>query len=55
MFIVQQQDALLRLNAWAEPARRWAAGSAPDDLPSLTAPAHGAAPRDVFIYIAGAD
>ena len=38
------------LSAWAERARRWAAGGAPDDLPSLEAPAESVAPRDVFIY-----
>ena len=38
------------LDAWAERARRWAAGGAPDDLPCLEAPASGGAPRDVFIY-----
>lgn len=38
------------LDAWAERARLWAAGSAPADLPSLEASANGCAPRDVFIY-----
>lgn len=38
------------LDAWAERARLWAAGSAPVDLPSLEAPAAGCAPRDVFLY-----
>ena len=38
------------LDAWAERALRWAAGGAPDDVPSLEAPAEGAAPRDVFVY-----
>jgi uncharacterized protein YecE (DUF72 family) len=54
---LMQSDAALptgyagaALDAWAERALRWAAGSAPADLPSLEAPAEGAAPRDVFIY-----
>ena len=38
------------LDAWAERARLWAAGSAPADLPSLEAPAIGCATRDVFVY-----
>ncbi len=38
------------LDARAESARLWAAGSAPADLPSLEVPAIGCAPRDVFIY-----
>ncbi|NMM07722.1 DUF72 domain-containing protein [Polaromonas sp.] len=38
------------LSAWAERARNWAAGGAPDDLPSLEGPAEAGAPRDVFIY-----
>ena len=38
------------LSAWAERARSWAAGGAPDDLPSLEEPAEAGAPRDVFIY-----
>lgn len=38
------------LDAWAERARLWAAGSAPADLPGLEAPATGCAPREVFIY-----
>jgi len=37
------------LDAWAERARTWAAGGAPDDLPSLGEPQPAAA-RDVFIY-----
>ena len=54
--LMQSDAALLTgyadaaLDAWAERARCWAAGGAPDDLPSLEAPAEGAAPRDVFIY-----
>ena len=54
---LMQSDAALAtgyagaaLDAWAERARRWAAGDAPADLPSLEAPADGATPRDVFIY-----
>ena len=38
------------LDAWVERALPWAAGNAPADLPSLEAPADGAAPCDVFIY-----
>ena len=38
------------LDAWAERARVWAAGGAPDDLPSLEEPKKASAPRDVFIY-----
>ncbi len=37
------------LDAWAGRARLWAAGGAPDDLPSLEAPPP-AGPRDVFLY-----
>ncbi|RZJ19955.1 MAG: DUF72 domain-containing protein, partial [Haliea sp.] len=39
------------LDAWADRAEAWAAGGAPDDLPTLEdADAGAAAPRDVFIY-----
>ena len=38
------------LDAWAERARHWAEGSAPDDLETVAPPA-GAAPRDVFLYV----
>ena len=38
------------LKAWAERARRWSEGGAPDDLPSLEEPSRHAAPREVFIY-----
>lgn len=38
------------LDAWAERARRWAAGAAPEDLPTLEAPFGPAHPREVFIY-----
>ncbi|WP_276199826.1 DUF72 domain-containing protein [Chelatococcus sp. XZ-Ab1] len=39
------------LDAWAERARAWAAGGAPDDLETVTR--HVAAPqgRDVFLYV----
>jgi uncharacterized protein YecE (DUF72 family) len=54
---LMQSDAALAtgyadeaLDAWAERARTWAAGGAPDDLPSLEEPAEASAPRDVFIY-----
>jgi uncharacterized protein YecE (DUF72 family) len=54
---LMQSDAALAsgyadeaLNAWAERARCWAAGGAPDDLPSLESPIETDAPRDVFIY-----
>ena len=54
---LMQSDAALAtgyadaaLDAWAERARRWAAGDAPADLPSLEAPANHCAPRDVFVY-----
>ena len=39
------------LDLWAERARRWAAGTAPDDLAPVAGPAPGAAGRDVFIYM----
>lgn len=38
------------LDAWADRARRWASGGAPDDLPGIAAPPQPAAARDVFIY-----
>ncbi|MEO5658536.1 MAG: DUF72 domain-containing protein [Polaromonas sp.] len=38
------------LDAWAERARLWAMGQAPQDLPSLEATSASATPRDVFIY-----
>jgi uncharacterized protein YecE (DUF72 family) len=54
---LMQSDAALAtgyadaaLSAWAERARCWAAGGAPDDLPSLESPIETDAPRDVFIY-----
>ena len=54
---LMQSDAALAtgyaeaaLGAWAERARSWAAGGAPDDLPCLEDAAEADAPRDVFIY-----
>jgi uncharacterized protein YecE (DUF72 family) len=38
------------LGRWAERARTWAAGGAPDDLGPLTEQA-GKSPRDVFLYV----
>jgi uncharacterized protein YecE (DUF72 family) len=38
------------LDAWAERAKVWADGSAPDDLPSLEEPRKTLAARDVFIF-----
>jgi uncharacterized protein YecE (DUF72 family) len=43
------------LAAWADRARAWAAGGAPDDLPTIAATAPARQQRDVFVYmIAGA-
>ncbi|MEO6364744.1 MAG: DUF72 domain-containing protein [Luteimonas sp.] len=42
------------LAAWAQRARDWAAGGAPDDLPRIGPPAVRSAPRDVFIYFISA-
>ena len=39
------------LDRWAERARLFAAGGAPDDLASVGALAHEPAPRDVFLYV----
>src|SRR5262249_41433635 len=39
------------LERWAERARRWAAGAAPDDLATITAPSPQQGRRDVFIYM----
>jgi uncharacterized protein YecE (DUF72 family) len=39
------------LDRWAERAREWAAGGAPDDLPRLAKDAPKRAARDVFIYV----
>ena len=41
------------LDSWAGRARQWADGTAPDDLPRLTAPA-AKRPRDVFIFFISA-
>ncbi|MBI2727625.1 MAG: DUF72 domain-containing protein [Polaromonas sp.] len=38
------------LDAWAERAKLWAAGDAPDDLPSIEDVPKKQAPRDVFIF-----
>jgi uncharacterized protein YecE (DUF72 family) len=38
------------LDAWAERARRWAAGETPEDLPALEAAPAPARSREVFIY-----
>ena len=38
------------LDAWAERAKTWAAGGAPDDLPSIEEPGKSGAGRDVFVY-----
>ncbi len=38
------------LDAWAERAKLWAAGDAPDDLPCIDETPKKQAPRDVFIY-----
>jgi uncharacterized protein YecE (DUF72 family) len=54
---LMQSDAALAtgyadeaLSAWGDRARTWAAGGAPDDLPSLEDAAEAGTPRDVFIY-----
>lgn len=47
--------AASELDRWAERARRWESGGAPDDLPHIGGEAPLATPRPVFIYmIAGA-
>ncbi|ABE46745.1 DUF72 domain-containing protein [Polaromonas sp. JS666] len=38
------------LDAWAERARRWAAGETPEDLPAVEAPPAPVRSREVFIY-----
>ena len=38
------------LDAWAERARRWAAGETPEDLPALEAPPAPVRSREVFVY-----
>ncbi|MEJ7747123.1 MAG: DUF72 domain-containing protein [Luteimonas sp.] len=42
------------LAAWARRARRWAAGSDPDDLPRIGPTTPSSAPRDVFIFFISA-
>ena len=43
------------LDLWAQRAKAWATGGAPDDLPTIAAAQRGQGKRDVFIYmIAGA-
>jgi len=43
------------LDLWAQRAKAWATGAAPDDLPTIAAAQRGKGKRDVFIYmIAGA-
>ena len=42
---------LKELDAWAKRARAWAAGSAPDDLPSIANTPGKKAARDVFLYV----
>jgi uncharacterized protein YecE (DUF72 family) len=42
---------LKALDAWAKRARAWAAGSAPDDLPSIANKPAKKAARDVFVYV----
>lgn len=39
------------LDGWAERARLWAEGGAPEDLPALTRVKPKKAPRDVFLYV----
>src|SRR6266508_42045 len=39
------------LELWAKRARSWAAGAAPDDLATITAPLPQQGKRDVFIYM----
>lgn len=38
------------LDRWAERAKTWAAGGAPDDLETIAEPPKAAEPRDVFLY-----
>ncbi|TWG94017.1 uncharacterized protein YecE (DUF72 family) [Luteimonas sp. J16] len=42
------------LAAWAQRARTWAAGGAPEGLPLLAPPAPGAAHREVFVFFINA-
>jgi uncharacterized protein YecE (DUF72 family) len=39
------------LDLWAQRARNWATGGAPDDLATIAAPASAQSRRDVFIYM----
>ena len=39
------------LDLWAQRAKRWAAGKAPDDLATIAGAPPGAAGRDVFVYM----
>ena len=39
------------LATWAERARAWAEGGAPDDLKTIGAAAPAKQPRDVFVYM----
>jgi uncharacterized protein YecE (DUF72 family) len=39
------------LEMWAERAKVWAEGGAPDDLPPITDPARSKSKRDVFVYM----
>jgi uncharacterized protein YecE (DUF72 family) len=39
------------LDLWAQRARNWAAGGAPDDLATIAAPLPARRGRDVFIYM----
>lgn len=43
------------LDLWAERARRWSAGEAPDGLGAVAAVAGQGAPRDVFLYLISGD
>jgi uncharacterized protein YecE (DUF72 family) len=39
------------LDLWAQRARTWSAGAAPDDLATIAGPPPRAAARDVFVYM----
>ncbi len=39
------------LETWADRARAWAEGGAPDDLKTIAGPAPAKQPRDVFVYM----
>ena len=39
------------LATWAERARTWAAGGAPDDLPTVAGQSPPKTKRDVFVYM----